>query len=463
MGNSIFLGVTTSPAREFIAKAILNSKAERILMPCVGRFAAVEAMAGSGIPAKQITASDICLFSSIIGYLAEPRRSISELGIELPLSLPTMPKTDAGDDYDLAAQTMLALGLGQLPQKHAKGLSERAYILNNWTRYHRDMVNKLKTLVGSIRGVRYEIKDLWEVVKGADKNTALYVNVPVYKNGYDRMWKDSNVSWKAPSISQFDYEQFGVLLKSLKDSGAKAVVYCQTSVKDIPKGWHVVYAETLVKGRTDFLISSFDPKKRVAIQAITARKPKRFPVYADEQITDESKVSMVACDRETCLYYRDLFIHKLGQTQARSYFLFLIDGRVVTAFGLDTSKLTLGHSQYVNEVFGISKTSKQYFYMGKLFMLLLTSGNTKRFLESTFNFGIREPKGIRTSSITTHHEGKTDRSVMKLESREQLPDGRFRIVYCADFRDDSWSLTLQRWLKHYGKKTRFEKPEKKSA
>ena len=35
-------------------------------------------------------------------------------------------------------------------------------------------------------------------------------------------------------------------------------------------------------------------------------------------------------------------------------------------------------------------------------------------------------------------------------SREKLEDGRFRIVYRADFRDDSFADVVAEWLKKHG-------------
>ncbi|GAG37174.1 unnamed protein product, partial [marine sediment metagenome] len=49
-----------------------------------------------------------------------------------------------------------------------------------------------------------------------------------------------------------------------------------------------------------------------------------------------------------------------------------------------------------------------------------------------------------------YHEGKTDRGVMKLVLREKLKDGTFRLVYQADWRDESWSQSMARWLEKWG-------------
>jgi cytidylate kinase len=67
---------------------------------------------------------------------------------------------------------------------------------------------------------------------------------------------------------------------------------------------------------------------------------------------------------------------------------------------------------------------------------------------------LHEPAGIQTTSITVHEEGRTDRSALKVVSRDKLDDGRFRIVYRADFRDDSFTDVAVEWLKKHGERRR---------
>jgi aspartyl-tRNA synthetase len=112
------------------------------------------------------------------------------------------------------------------------------------------------------------------------------------------------------------------------------------------------------------------------------RKPhKIFPIYSDEDITEDTEIEFVQVDKETALYYRDLFVHKLGTTLAEGYFLMLIDGKVNTTIGISMRDVFTLKSEYVGEVFGISRSSIKYKRLGKLFMMCLTSGDFKRFLK----------------------------------------------------------------------------------
>jgi len=191
-----------------------------------------------------------------------------------------------------------------------------------------------------------------------------------------------------------------------------------------------------------------------AEQVVNVR-PQLFPIYDDHEITTDSKVEVVKVDAQTALYFRDLFVHRLGaKVVARIYFLILIDGQVTTACGLSDDKTALFKSDYINETFGITRTSKRYHRLGKLFMLLLTSGEMRQRLLGLRKLWAQNPRGIQTTSITQHEEGKTDRSVMKVFSREKREEGGWRIVYRADWRNDTFQDCLRQWLKRWGDKKR---------
>jgi len=74
----LFAGTTTAPARDFVASVLVKAKPDRIWLPCAGRFAVAACLVGLGYPKDRIHTSDISLFSSVIGYLADPAKSLEE-------------------------------------------------------------------------------------------------------------------------------------------------------------------------------------------------------------------------------------------------------------------------------------------------------------------------------------------------------------------------------------------------
>src|ERR1035441_9480255 len=78
--DPIFLGVVPRGARSYVAREI--ARLDRPLVnACAGRFSVVATAIKDGVPPSQVQASDIGLFSSLIGYLSDPTKSLDQLGI----------------------------------------------------------------------------------------------------------------------------------------------------------------------------------------------------------------------------------------------------------------------------------------------------------------------------------------------------------------------------------------------
>jgi hypothetical protein len=184
-------------------------------------------------------------------------------------------------------------------------------------------------------------------------------------------------------------------------------------------------------------------------------KVKHFEVYADQEITEASVLSVVAVNAHTGLYYRDLFVHRLGTTNAEAHFLLLVDDRVITAFGIHTGLVMAGKIPDIVEVYGTTRTSARYRRISKLFELAISARDFRdRLLASKHFYFLRlyNPQGIRTTALTTNPNAGLYRGVMKEVSKVKLKDGAFKIVHRADFRDETWDQTIKLWLKKWGSK-----------
>lgn len=425
---------------------------ERFYVPFAGRFDTVDAFVRYGGAPAAVLASDTSLFPSVIGYLADDSKSLADLGIRL--HGPIQPLSD--DPLAVAAATVLTLKYAQISPSTRYGQSLRKELLTNAPQYLEGIAQQLAILVDRIHGVHYNVRDFQSVVEEAEGDAAglLYINVPRSESKREKRAQAELLSWSAPAVQKFSRRHWAELLDRLLAARCRVLVYVRGPLGKIAPGWRVVYAQPRTVKRTDYIIANFDADVYAHAAIKPIRPPRVFPVYNDEEITENSIVQVVKVDRDTALYYRDLFVHKLGGTTAERFFLLLIDGRVVSAFGISLRDVLIGRSEYIGEVFGITKTSQRYKMLGKLFMLCLTSGEMKRIFTSLFRLWLKEPRGVRTTSITTHPEGKTDRSVMRLVHREQLPTGQYRLIYQADFRNDTFRDCLRYWLANWGHKRR---------
>src|SRR5437660_1245438 len=80
--DPIFLGVVPRGARSYLAREIVRL-GRPLFNTCGGRFSVIEAAVKQGFPAAKVHASDIGLFSSLIGYLADDSKRLEDLGIRI--------------------------------------------------------------------------------------------------------------------------------------------------------------------------------------------------------------------------------------------------------------------------------------------------------------------------------------------------------------------------------------------
>src|SRR5207247_2412202 len=172
----LFLGLTPTGARNYVADKVASLK-KPFFNACVGRFTVVEAAIKAGIPPQDIRASDIGLFSSIIGYLADPSKKLDDLHIRI--LDPALEPRGIADEFDFAAHVMLILKLNQMKQTNLRGLYLREELLSSWSRCRQTMREQLETLVQNIAGIHYEIADIWDVVpRVSQEDVTFYASVP---------------------------------------------------------------------------------------------------------------------------------------------------------------------------------------------------------------------------------------------------------------------------------------------
>jgi len=172
----LFLGVTPTGARNYVADKVV-SLAKPFFNACAGRFSVVEVAIKAGLPPENIYASDLGLFSSIIGFLADPAKKMDDLGIRI-LDAVLEPK-GITDELDFAAHVMLILKLNQMKQTNLRGFYLREELLSSWSRCRQTMREQLETLVQNIAGIHHEIADIWDVVpRVSQEDVTFYASVP---------------------------------------------------------------------------------------------------------------------------------------------------------------------------------------------------------------------------------------------------------------------------------------------
>jgi hypothetical protein len=406
----------------------------------------VPAAAVPVLGAKNITAADTGLIPSLLGALAAP-------GPDLDITIPDLQGlqvfvADPRNEYDRAAGIMLAVRYLALPRdtaymaEQARAARAAATGLRSW------LAGQLASQATLLTGITYQVTPIAETVADAPPDAAVFLDLRgLSTRARKELTQAEQMFWDRPP-DPFTLKADGPgLLAALGDREGLAVC-CVTGEKLIPGGW-VRLAAAESAGKTDYVIASRDPGGRLLKTKRRPRTPGTWPLYADQEITPASEVGVVCVDRDTALHYRDLLIHRLaGTTVSERYYLFTVDGRVVSVFGLHFRDQVTGKTPYCSMTFGITATSQRYARLGKMLMLCLTSTDMLTYLlHASPNMLQRNPPaGLATSSPAQHEEGKgSGRGVMRLVRRDPMPGGGFALRYEAEWRAEGWPQVVARW------------------
>ena len=425
-----------------------------------------------GVGAEVIEASDLCLFSSVIGYMADPRHSLDELQVDIPDRY-ALWVDEPDDDADWAAGVLIVIKLLTMPPKHVQTLELRRELWANRLGYRAEVAKGVRDQVAMLAGCRYDIRDVRDVVAelrpgAADDRqlsaTGFFVDLPDYNGGYAKLYSEAEqIIWTTGTqlaTSDWNPKDTPALLATLTDSPALIVANLCHNDLDTPAGWTKLAAFPIKpahNGRpseTDYVIANRDTRQRATTGRFDRNTKPHRPVWTDDDIiTPDTHVAFVFVDRETCLYYRDLFVHRMDAVEGEMFGLMLLDGKVTTAFCLHRRELNVGHSSWLGQVFGTTITCQRYVYLAKLHGLLITSIDFRSFFLSTYIVD-NVPIGLKTTTFSLHSRDRQAEGVEKLVHRERRPDGTFRLIHQTPWRDEHWDETLVRWLDVWGQPRR---------
>ena len=81
----IFKGGLTSGSLRALEEFLIETegKFERYVVPAAGNFTTAQALASHGVDPKKIFCSDISVYTSVLGYVCDPTKKVSDLGFKV--------------------------------------------------------------------------------------------------------------------------------------------------------------------------------------------------------------------------------------------------------------------------------------------------------------------------------------------------------------------------------------------
>ena len=457
--DKIFYGITPSEHRKILRSLFENEIKNRpnIAITTCGEFHLVKTAIEAGIKPTNIYASDISLYSSVLGYFFSGKKMAS-LKIKLREDYQELYDKQI-DEVHRASCILIIMKLQQFKEKVYYEAQIKKEINDNKQEYIDRMVKRLEKSKEVFKGIHYEIKDLRDelVNEKYDKKWILTCDPPMYSGDYQKMFDFGDALVWDNGIKEFDLKEEYKNLFNLSRKQKYLGLWLKYKELDEMEQKYVFYVIESKK-KYDYWLTTKpqELKQFIYNNLIKYKKPddfsgvKRFKLLNDEdELKPTSEVRFVNVDRDTALYYRDLLVHRLGTVDAQHYFLILINGKLFSVVGINTGDVTKLRATRAYQIFGMTVVLNKYRKTTRLMMYFLTSIELKKVLIRVMSNNknrIYDLAGIKSTSFTRFGRDKTNANLLKKVSKEKQKDGLYKIQYESDFYHRNFQQSLSAYL-----------------
>jgi len=449
--NKIFLGNTPGPQRKWLCAFLKHAVKTRpkVVIPCCGQFALASIALEAGYEPQNIRASDISLFSSVLGYLYTGK-SISSLPVQLLAPYDAIYE-GYRTDLDRAAFLFCLMKIKQFREKVYFEKMYKREIAENLGDYTRKMAERLEKMRAKYAGIHYEMADLRNDLREHDDDTIVLVNPPAYRGGYEKMFNfEPEITWTV-DVDEFDWkDEYVPLYEKVRALSTPFVWYRYQNTTGLPKE-DVVFGKEYFPGQrvNYWLLTKPEMLRGSGISTKTVQNtPKDYKgvsasiVEPNYEITPDTKISFKEVTQEVSLYYRDLWAHKLGNTKAEGYYLMLLDGKVFGTFGMHYQAMKTLKEDKCFECFGFNAPLILYPNANRLLMMAITSTAFRDFINARYRRNrIYDLNGFKTTCLSKYRKVKLNNGLLTMTKREKLPNGMYKIMYETPFHErDLWKV-----------------------
>lgn len=467
--GTFFVGGTLTPVEQrFIAVLLKNAHKQgytRFVEPCAGAFAMSHIAAQCGYKPSEIEASDVSMFTSIMGY-AITGQSLEELEI----------RADGFTNEELLDPAVALYAWKYLKATRNAGREygyELMVDLEARREYYIDSLRaQLDRAKQLLHGMSYRLLDMWKHLEECydDPHCIVIANPPTYTAGFEK-WYDTGgrMTWKEPEYGIFD-PKTGLTELYDKMSDAKCLLMCYEENAPGLTAGHPVFARYGVRDGINVYLTTNRPDEATMLaegKMITRpNEGKLEPLDCsilprDYEITRKSKIQITQIERTAAQYYRKLWTHNFVGSAAPINMAVLIDGKLAGVFGLDKSALTMGAfgtqvSDAVFLMYGMTVPHKTY-RLGRLLQML--TQNKALIMSICTDLEKEKAKTLKTVQMTKYPESKEMRGLMELTKK--VPDKKmgWRLTYESPLYDRTNEETLDEWLR---REERWQKQREKT-
>lgn len=468
--GAFFLGTLVPSEQKFLKILITNAIHNgytKFVEPCAGAFAMSHLAVQAGFKPSQIEASDVSMFTSIMGY-AITGQSLKDLELRA-----VGFSEEELLDPAVALYAWKYLNMAKNAEKdyfynYMVDMEERR---EEHISFIREQLMRAKQILG---GMSYRPLDMWKHIDEVlgDQHALVIANPPTYLAGFEKYYDTGgNMTWKEPEYGMFDpktgLKQFMDLVKD-----AKCLVLCYEENSPGATAGAPVFARYGVRNGINVYLTTNRPEEAEALAEgkkidrpnESTLLPLDCPILPiDYEIKETSEIKICKIEAKTAQYYRKLWTHNFIGSQAPINIALFIDKHLACVFGLDKAALTMGAfgvriSDSVFLMYGMT-VPHQFYRLNRL--LTMIAQNRAFILNLCTDLEKEKVKTLKTVQMTKYPEAKEMRGIMKLEKRDKDPKFGYRLTYISELKDRTEQETLAEWLRREEKwRTERQKSKK---
>lgn len=450
--TAFFVGNTNPKEKQFEKRLLKNAKKKgytKFIEPCSGELAMCQLAIEAGF--TDIEASDITLFSTLMGYYVE-EKGIEELEVEVE---------GIGRCNDVV-EILYYLLLFRLKKQEGKfyfdNLIEDVETKKEWHKEKiKETLDKAKKVFGG--KVKYEPLDMVEHLKRYmyDEKAVVIMNFPTYKGGYEKHFDvGDKIKWKEPEYAMFDPSCDKEKIKEML-ADAKCLVLFYEEAYPNETCFDPVYVRFGAREGMNTYITTNDLCKASELiegkcavwlndKALT---PLPYPIIDKDYVfTEKSEVKVIPATTENCNYYRKLFTHNFTGSSSDSGFAVIVDNKVLGVFGYSKAFSSFfgdGSNEDLFLLFGMAKSVNGFRPNRLLTMLAMTKEIAFRICDDLEKFSY---KNLKSAMISKYPESKQMRGIMKMSNRTfDKTLHMYRLEYLAELTDHNIEEVYKLWLK----------------
>ena len=459
----LFLEGWNKPQRVFVRdllKALRASGYTSTHEPAAGAFAMSTFAASAGFAPEQMTASDVSMFSAVLGFYLTGR-DLGPLGIcvgELPYT--AQGDTPAEQAADVLCQHLL---LRHLAKERAHN-DEYARDLIERREHHRSKIaRKLEQMHERIGGLHYTPMGLWDHVDQVkdDPHAIVMAAPPSWTGGYEELFATGGrMTWAEPHYDIWKAGESHLELY-LKAESWKALLLCvEPAIAGRCTHPQPLSAHDMAPGREMYVWSNRPDECQYALRGGPHASARNFtdPVRPsapllpyDWEPSDSSWFGLARLTPGEARYCRDLWAHRISPGGVSSQGVaVVVDGFIAGVFSYMTTAQYSSSVGNVDEPMiallqGAFGAPHEWLRMGRLTTMIGCARTSLVWVLGTMN-GHRVGT-VQTTVMTKHPEAKVNRGILKLTKRVVDPIHGFRLTYQrAPYESDIEEVSAE-WLK----------------